>query len=76
MLGQDLPLNPPMIHSLACTESGTYVAVGLESGTVEVFHGDKDLRHTESLLGHRRGVSALLPVHVSLCGKQTRVNAN
>ncbi|VDM30777.1 unnamed protein product [Hydatigera taeniaeformis] len=59
---QSLLLNPPMIHSLGCDDSGKYVAVGLGNGAVEIFKDDKNFRHVESLLGHRRSVSALLPV--------------
>lgn len=61
-LGPGFPFNPPMIHSLGCDESGDYVAVGLGNGTVEVFQGDRNLRHVKSLLGHRRSVAALLPI--------------
>ncbi|KAM3176534.1 hypothetical protein ACTXT7_006357 [Hymenolepis weldensis] len=61
-LGQDLPLNPPMVHSIGCSNSGDYVAAGLGNGTVELFHGGKNLRHTESLFGHKRSVAAILPI--------------
>uniref|UniRef100_A0A5K3EUC5 WD_REPEATS_REGION domain-containing protein n=1 Tax=Mesocestoides corti TaxID=53468 RepID=A0A5K3EUC5_MESCO len=65
VLSQGLPLNPPMIHSLVCTESGSYVIAGLESGAVEVFRGGKHIEHVESLIGHRRSVAALLPIEES-----------
>ncbi|KAM7538768.1 hypothetical protein Aperf_G00000055569 [Anoplocephala perfoliata] len=61
-LGQDLPLNPPMIHSIACSASGDYVFAGLGNGTVEIFHGGKYIRHSESLIGHKRCVAAILPI--------------
>ncbi|VDO06345.1 unnamed protein product [Rodentolepis nana] len=61
-LGQDLPLNPPMVHSIGCSDSGDYVIAGLGNGTVEVFNGAKNLRHTESLFGHKRSVAAILPI--------------
>ncbi|KAG5442942.1 WD repeat-containing protein 53 [Clonorchis sinensis] len=55
-----LPINPPMVHSLACSASGDFVAAGLEKSTIELFSGDgKRLSHKESLYGHRRAVSAL-----------------
>ncbi|XP_018654876.1 putative wd40 protein [Schistosoma mansoni] len=55
-----LPINPPMVHSVACSASGDFVAAGLESSTIELFAGDgKRLNHLESLYGHTRGVSAL-----------------
>ncbi|CAH8650750.1 unnamed protein product [Schistosoma guineensis] len=55
-----LPINPPMVHSVACSVSGDFVAAGLESSTIELFAGDgKRLNHLESLYGHTRGVSAL-----------------
>ncbi|VDL18592.1 unnamed protein product [Hymenolepis diminuta] len=63
-LGQDLPLNPPMVHSIGCSNSGDYVVAGLGNGTVELFHGGKNLRHTESLFGHKRSVAAILPIGV------------
>nr|CDS32926.1 WD repeat containing protein 53 [Hymenolepis microstoma] len=61
-LGRDLPLNPPMVHSIGCSDSGDYVIAGLGNGTVEVFNGGKSLRHTESLFGHKRSVAAILPI--------------
>lgn len=55
-----LPVNPPMVHSVACSASGDLVAAGLEKSTIELFAGDgKRLTHKTSLYGHRRGVSAL-----------------
>nr|CAX74570.1 WD repeat protein 53 [Schistosoma japonicum] len=55
-----LPINPPMVHSVACSVSGDFVAAGLESSTIVLFAGDgKRLNHLESLYGHTRGVSAL-----------------
>ncbi|KAL3312202.1 WD repeat-containing protein 53 [Cichlidogyrus casuarinus] len=55
-----MPVNPPMIHSLAASTSGHLVAVGLASTSVELFLGEgKHLVHSESLYGHSRGVSAL-----------------
>lgn len=64
-LGQDLPLNPPMIHCVGCSDSGNYVIAGLGNGTVEIFHGGKYIRHRESLIGHKRSVAAILPIGVS-----------
>lgn len=62
-LGAGLPLNPPMINALTCTANGEYVVIGLESSTIELFSSSsKYLRHTDSLFGHRRGVSALLSI--------------
>lgn len=55
-----------MVHSIGCSDSGAYVVAGLGNGTVEVFHGGKNLRHTESLIGHKRSVAAVLPIAVSL----------
>lgn len=55
-----LPVNPPMVHTIACSSSGDFVAAGLESSTIELFSGEgKRLCHLESLYGHSRGVSAL-----------------
>ncbi|VDP73006.1 unnamed protein product [Echinostoma caproni] len=55
-----LPINPPMVHCIACSPSGDFAAAGLEKSTVELFAGDgKRLNHVESLYGHRRAVSAL-----------------
>ncbi|VEL43069.1 unnamed protein product [Protopolystoma xenopodis] len=62
-----VPVNPPMIHAIATTSSGSLVAAGLESSTIELFTGEsKRLAHSESLYGHTRGVSALLCIQVSL----------
>ncbi|CAH8569931.1 unnamed protein product [Schistosoma turkestanicum] len=62
-----LPINPPMVHSIACSGSGDFVAAGLESSTIELFAGDgKRLNHLESLYGHTRGVSALHFIDVCL----------
>uniref|UniRef100_A0A183SKL2 WD_REPEATS_REGION domain-containing protein n=1 Tax=Schistocephalus solidus TaxID=70667 RepID=A0A183SKL2_SCHSO len=59
--GTGLPLNLPMIHSLACSRNGEHVVAGLESGTVEIFNGgDSHLSHAETLCGHKRGVAAVL----------------
>lgn len=56
-----------MVHSVACSVSGDFVAAGLESSTIELFAGDgKRLNHLESLYGHTRGVSALHFIDVSL----------
>ncbi|KAF8562125.1 hypothetical protein P879_06677 [Paragonimus westermani] len=56
-----IPVNPPMVHSIACSASGDFVAAGLEKSTIELFAGDgKRLAHLESLYGHRRAVSTLL----------------
>ncbi|CAH8655280.1 unnamed protein product [Heterobilharzia americana] len=55
-----LPTNRPMVHSIACSASGDFVAAGLESSTIELFAGNgKRLNHSESLYGHNGGVSAL-----------------
>ncbi|VDN10049.1 unnamed protein product [Dibothriocephalus latus] len=65
MAGMELPLNIPMIHSLACSKSGEHVVAGLESGTVEIFSGeDLHLSHAETLCGHKRGVAAVLCLEV------------
>ncbi|CAL8083717.1 unnamed protein product [Calicophoron daubneyi] len=55
-----IPVNPPMVHAVACSKTGDFVAAGLESSTIELFAGDgKRLNHLDSLYGHSRGVCAL-----------------
>lgn len=70
-----LGVNPPMIHCLAASTDGQYVAAGLESGSVELFNGSgRHLLQSESLYGHSAGVSALLclPGHLLLSGGNDR----
>lgn len=70
-----LGINPPLIHCLAATSDGEFIAAGLESGIVELFSGSgRHLLQLESLCGHTAGVSALLclPGHLLLSGGNDR----
>ncbi|PAA70860.1 hypothetical protein BOX15_Mlig031563g1 [Macrostomum lignano] len=68
-------VNPPLVHCLAASSDGQFVAAGLENGSVELFSGSgRHLLQSESLYGHSAGVSALLclPGHLLLSGGNDR----
>ncbi|KAK2169410.1 hypothetical protein LSH36_10g08016 [Paralvinella palmiformis] len=51
-------INPPFVHCLAADSTGQYLACGIESALVQLFHINKrNPEHLVTLCGHTEGVS-------------------
>ncbi|ESP04891.1 hypothetical protein LOTGIDRAFT_156130 [Lottia gigantea] len=54
-------VNPPFIHHVACSPTGTYIACALQNGQILVFNGSrKNLSQLFTLHAHTQGVSQVV----------------